>query len=44
MVLERANRTLSWICMVIVGIGELVLEVLDSDGPMHGVRDLVVEL
>ena len=27
-VFERANRALSWICMVIVGIDELILEVL----------------
>ena len=43
MVLERANRTLSWVCTVIVGIGELILEVLGGDGHVYGVGDLVVE-
>ena len=43
MVVERVNRTLSWICTVIMGIGELILEALGGDGCTHGVRDLVVE-
>ena len=43
MVLEHASRALSLICMVIVGIGKLILEVLGGDGRTHGARDLVVE-
>ena len=43
MVFERANRTLRWIYMVIVGISELILEILGGDSRTHGVRDLVVE-
>ena len=43
MVLERVNRTLSWISMVIVGVSELILDILGGDGRRHGVRDLVVE-
>ena len=42
-VLERANCRLSWVCMVIVGIDELILEVLGGDGRTHGVGDLAVE-
>ena len=43
MVLERANCTLSWVCMVIVGISELILELLGGDGCAHGIGDLVVK-
>ena len=43
MVFERANPTLSWVCMVIVGISELIFEVIGGDGRTHGVGDLVVE-
>ena len=43
MVLEHANHALSWICVVIVGISELILEIFGSDGRTHGIRDLVVE-
>ena len=43
MVLERANCTLSWVCMVIVGISELILELLGGDGCSHGIGDLVVK-
>ena len=42
-VLERANHTLSWVCMAIVGIVEWILEVLGGDGCTHGVGDLVVK-
>ena len=43
MVLEHVNGALSWICMVIMSIGELILELLDGDGCVHGVGDLVVK-
>ena len=42
-VLELANRTLRWVCRVIVCIGELILEGLGGDGRAHGVGDLIVE-
>ena len=43
MVLESANRTVCWICVVIVSICKLMLEILGGDGRTYGVRDLVVE-
>ena len=42
-VLERANPTLSWVCMVIMDISKLIPEVLGGDGRTHGVGDLIVE-
>ena len=42
-IFECANRTLRPICMVIVGIIELILEILGGGGCTHVVGDLVVE-
>ena len=42
MVFECANRMLHWICMVIIGISELILEILGGDGCTHAVGDLIV--
>ena len=43
MVLKRTNCMLSGVCMAIVGVSELILEILGDDGRAHGVGDLVVK-
>ena len=43
MVFECANYTFRWIGMVIVGIGELILEIFCGDGRTDAVGDFIVE-